>query len=340
MGLTPTDQHRRLALLVDGPTVRGRYRHDWGLFTDWCSAVDQTPLPATPHTLAEFLHEHPAATATQRRRVSAINTVHRDHGHPPPGRSETVRRRLDAVRAARLDQRAAALRQRADQLPTTGWPAGLFGRRDALLLDLAATGMSFTQITRLRRGDLTTDDRGRVVAVVDGEQFRLAPQSGEDTDHSPAAIHQRWAQVLAFLDRYPNTRMLASHLTDPHKRSVPALTDRQTVQPLLQPIDRWGHLPLPAQAMTPQSVAALVHTHLTGPPPTHRALPLREEPTTTSEPAPVPPPAPLDPGYYERGITARRHAQDHLADVLDILDDVEDRADRILNDLLTLLEDM
>jgi len=46
----------------------------------------------------------------------------------------------------------------------------------------------------------------------------------------------------------------------------------------------------------------------------------------------------LDPGYYERGIQARRQAQEALSDVAGILDDVEDRADRILSELLAVLD--
>ena len=53
--------------------IPARYRHDWALFADWCAAADHRPIPAAPETLALFLHEHPAAAATQRRRLSAIN---------------------------------------------------------------------------------------------------------------------------------------------------------------------------------------------------------------------------------------------------------------------------
>ena len=82
-----------------GLRIPERYRHDWALFADWCLAADHRPIPAAPDTLALFLREHPAAVATQRRRLSAINAVHTDHGYPAPGRTETVRRHLDAARA-------------------------------------------------------------------------------------------------------------------------------------------------------------------------------------------------------------------------------------------------
>ena len=245
------------------PAIPARYRHDWALFADWCTATDQHPIPASPEALALFLHEHPAAPTTQRRRVSAINTVHTRHGHPPPGRSETVRRRLDTARAIRLDRLAPLLLHKAAELPVIGWPGGLFGRRDALLLTLAATGMPFAQLARLRRGDITVD-AGVLVATTDGgERFCLPPESG--TGESPAmAVYRRWAEILAFLDRYPNTDLLAQHLTEPIEVEHGGLTDRQARQPLLSTIDRWGHLPLMPQPMTAQSIAALVRDHLAG----------------------------------------------------------------------------
>ncbi|MDC3729332.1 hypothetical protein JRB27_26880, partial [Rhodococcus sp. Rp3] len=196
-----------------GLRIPVRYRHDWMLFADWCTAADRRPIPTAPETLALFLHEHPATVATQRRRLSAINAVHTGHGYPPPGRTETVRRHLDTTRAQRLDRIGRLLLQRAAELPTEGWPSGLFGRRDALLLVLAATGMSFTDITRLRRRDIRLDGETFVVTTRAGERFRLAPDP--ETGDTPAVtIYRRWAEIQAFLDQYPGTHLLRHHLTD------------------------------------------------------------------------------------------------------------------------------
>ena len=197
-----------------GLRIPSRYRHDWALFADWCAAADHRPIPAAPETLALFLHEHPAAIATQRRRLSAINTVQTDHGYPAPGRTDTVQRHLDTTRAQRLDRIGRLLLQRAVELPTTGWPSGLFGRRDALLLVLAATGMTFTDITRLRRRDLRLDGDTLVATTRAGEQFRVTPDP-ETGDNPAARIYRRWADIQAFLDQYPGTRLLRHHFTDP-----------------------------------------------------------------------------------------------------------------------------
>ncbi|CDZ90269.1 hypothetical protein QM787_26390 [Rhodococcus ruber] len=323
---------------VSGLRIPARYRHDWALFADWCSATDQPPLPASPEALALFLHEHPAAPATQRRRVSAINTVHTRHGQPPPGRSETVRRRLDTTRAAGLDRLAPLLLHKAAELPTTGWPGGLFGRRDALLLTLAATGMPFARLARLRRGEVTVDAGTLVVTTTDGERFCLPPESG--TPESPAAgVYRRWAEILAFLDAYPNTDLLAQHLTEPVEVEQRALTDRQARQPLLPPIDRWGHLPLVPQPMTAQSVASIVRDRLAGRVRARAPLPLRKQPECDDEPTvQIESEIDLDPHYYERGVAARRQARDSLDGLADVFDEIEDRADALLEELLTVLD--
>ncbi|WP_010596781.1 hypothetical protein [Rhodococcus sp. P14] len=323
--------------MAAGLRIPARYRHDWALFADWCTATDHPALPASPEALALFLREHPAAPATQRRRVSAINTVHTRHGHPEPGRSETVRRRLDTARAARLDGLAELLHRKAAGLPTIGWPNGLFGRRDALLLTLAATGMPFARLARLRRGDIHLD-AGTLVATTNGERFRLPPEPAAG-ESAAVGVYHRWAEVQAFLDAYPNTDLLAQHLTDPVEVEPVALTDRQARQPLLSPIDRWGHLPLMPQPMTAQSVASIVQEHLSGRVRARAPLPLRKQSGRNEGPTVrIESEIDLDPHYYERGVAARHHARDSLDGLGDVFDDIEARADALLEELLTVLD--
>lgn len=316
-----------------GLRIPPRYRHDWMLFADWCAAADRSPIPTSPATIALFLHEHPATVTTQRRRLSAINAVHTDHGYPAPGRTETVRRHLDATRAQRLDRLGRLLLQRATELPTEGWPSGLFGRRDALLLVLAATGMSFTDLTRLRRRDLRLDDDTLQVTTRAGERFRLAPDP-ETGDNPAAAIYRRWAEIQAFLDQYPGTHLLRHHLTDPVDVVADPLDAEQGRQPLLCPIDRWGHLPH-AQPMTPQSISALVRAHLSGRAPTRRTLPVPRLDDTSPG---VEPEIELDPEYYARGTSARRRDHEALEDLDDLFHEIEQRADTMLQELMGVLE--
>ncbi|AOD24761.1 hypothetical protein IM25_23780 (plasmid) [Rhodococcus sp. p52] len=316
-----------------GLHIPARYRHDWALFADWCTAADHRPIPAGPETLALFLHEHPAAPTTQRRRLSAINAVHTRHGYPAPGRTETVRRHLDAGRAQRLDRLGCLLVQRAAELPTTGWPSGLFGRRDALLLILAATGMTFTDITRLRRRDIRLEGDTLVVTARSGERVRLSPDP-ETEDNPAVTIYRRWADIQTFLDQHPGTHLLRHHLTDPVEIITDLLDAEQAWQPLLCPIDRWGHLPH-AQSMTPQSVSMLVRMHLSGRAPVRRALPV---PRPDDADVWVAPEIDLEPGYYDRGTAARRRDHETLVDLADVFDEIEQRADALCDDLLAALE--
>ncbi|WP_241385511.1 hypothetical protein [Rhodococcus sp. CH91] len=317
-----------------GLRIPSRYRHDWALFADWCSAADHRPIPAAPETLAMFLHEHPAAVATQRRRLSVINAVHTGHGYPAPGRTETVRRHLDTTRASRLDRLGQLLLQRATELPTLGWPSGLFGRRDALLLVLAATGMAFTDITRLRRRDLRLDSGALVATTRAGERFRIAPVP-ETGDNPAATIYQRWAEIQTFLDQHPGTHLLRHHLTDPVEIIADPLDAEQARQPLLCPIDRWGHLPH-AQSMAPQSVSMLVRAHLSGRAPVRKVVPVPpQDDSDTSVELEIE----LDPDYYDRGTTARRRDHEALEDLTDVFGDIEQRADALLDELLAILEE-
>ncbi|MGW4579024.1 hypothetical protein ACWELP_10035 [Rhodococcus aetherivorans] len=318
---------------ASGLRIPARYRHNWALFADWCAAADHRPIPASPDTLALFLREHPAAVATQRRRLSAINAVHTRHGYPAPGRTETVRCHLDTARASRLDRIARLLLLRGAELPTAGWPSGLFGRRDALLLVLAATGMSFVDITRLRRRDVRLDGNILVITTRAGERFRISSDP-EPGDNPAVVIYWRWAEIQTFLDQYPGTHLLRHHLTGPTEIIADSLDAEQACQPLLCPIDRWGHLPHD-QSMTARSVSTLVRAHLSGRAPLRRALPVpsQDDPEIRDKPD-----IDLDPGYYDRGTAARRRDHETLKDLTDVFDEIENRAEALLNELMEVLE--
>ncbi|MFC9549764.1 hypothetical protein ACFTWF_02820 [Rhodococcus sp. NPDC056960] len=49
--------------------------------------------------------------------------------------------------------------QRISQITTSGWPGGLFGRRDALILTLVAGGLGFEDVAGLRRTNVTLGTR-------------------------------------------------------------------------------------------------------------------------------------------------------------------------------------
>lgn len=120
------------------------HRGHWQLFVDWCTAVDAAPLPAATPTVARFLDFEPELSkATLRRRVSAINTAHRTAGYAPPGTVTAIRTLLSA-----RDRHAATVFEVIGRLPVSGWPTGLFGRRDALLLTPSLQGWSSRRHSR------------------------------------------------------------------------------------------------------------------------------------------------------------------------------------------------
>lgn len=317
---------------VLGAGLERASRRVWALFTDWCAAAGFPVLPADPVTVAMFLGEHPAAAGTQRRRVGVINAAHRHVGLPQPGRSELVRDLLDAGRTARREHAAATIDYRVTQLPITGAPAGLFGRRDALLLALAAT-LRFEQIARLRRNQISAHADTLLIHLDEEGSHRLDLPT---TD--VAAVYRRWLEVLGFLDSYPSTSMLVQSLDRGADLTAHAATARRDARPLLTPIDRWGHTPYVATALTGQSVATIVRAHVTGHSPTHSQVPRRTRTIRESCAPTAVQDIILDGGYYDRGIRARADAHTAMSGVTDILGGVEDRADQLMADLLSILE--
>ena len=133
---TSTDEPARV---LSARTLR-TYAADWALFTDWCAATDVATLPADPRVVVEFLEGCPAAPATSRCRVAAIDHHHTVHGYQRPGESVLVRAALgrptgEPFQPTERDRDAvqAALRG----LPSHGWTAGMFGRRDRCLVVLS-----------------------------------------------------------------------------------------------------------------------------------------------------------------------------------------------------------
>ncbi|OZE01688.1 hypothetical protein CH249_19285 [Rhodococcus sp. 05-2255-3B1] len=312
------------------------YRYQWALFADWCAAADTSPLPASPIMLAQFLDENPAGDTVQLRRVSAINRAHLDAGHPAPGQATSMRLALDSARADRTIRRAAQYHAIACELPTEGSTAALFGRRDAVLLLLAGAGLSYNAIAELDRGDISVD--GGSIWIGGRHRIRIDPH--EATGFQPVEVWERWNTVLQFSDRYPSTVLLAEHL---QRNTFPDLTGfPHRGGPVAVPIDRWGHLPLPAAQMTAAEIGSVIAAHRTGLSPLHTprrriSRPHADEQVDIVRPEPTP--AELDSGYYRAGVDARRRAHTALADVPGMVDDVEDRIEALLQRTLALLGD-
>lgn len=319
--------------------VPATYRGQWRLFADWCAAMDLSALPAHPVTVARFLHQEDphASQAVLRRRVSAINHVHRAAGHSEPGTVTAVRRLL-SVR--RRDTEMAL--ERIGELPTAGWVAGLFGRRDALILWLAVVvGVPVGEIGELRCGDITSD--GRMVVIGGPHQVQIAVDPDDPFGLLP--VWQRWAQLRDRLAVRPAAAVLVKPLSaaqqvSPTARpatSAPAPSPRPGFA-LFPPFDRWGNLVAPngddEAGMTGQAVADVITTHLYGAgrgdltrtAMVERLLARSDGPV---EPEPEQTPRPL-PDDYGRGVAARLAAADEFEGVDGTFAEIDRRTEDLL----------
>src|SRR5664279_780485 len=153
--------------------TRAAYASDWALFTDHCAVNGSRALPADPHTVVDFLSACPAAPATRRRRVAAIDHHHTAHGYQRPGESPVVRAALgrptgEPFHPTEGDRDAvdAALRG----LPSHGWTAGMFGRRDRCLLVLSQlAGVPYKHLAVLTAGDVSIADGVATIRSPAGE---------------------------------------------------------------------------------------------------------------------------------------------------------------------------
>jgi integrase len=316
------------------PRTRRAYRGDWDRFADWCTATGRPVLPTTPEVVAVYLDENPAASATQSRRVAAINRRHLEHGHPAPGHDPAIIDELNALRG-RSGERPAPARRPRDAveavlrlIPSHGWPAGFFGRRDRCLLLLSQVGgLSHTEIRALRLGDVEIEEYGLSVRGR-GRTVRLA--GCDDPSICPACIYRRWQVVRDALERLPSIRPLRRqfHLasrvttTSPHICQVPSGPTARSA-PLFIAADRHGW-PVTHTGLSIRAISTIVAASARGQVLPHRVIPVIDTIEPADPPAaarPVPPPArdPADLRADYQAALARRD-QDRLR--LDTVDEL------------------
>jgi len=186
-------------------TVRA-YAGDWALFTDWCHATGAWELPADPTTLVAFLVDCPAAPATHRRRVAAIDHHHTANGHPPPGRSAPVLAALGRPTGEPRQvpvETATAVEAALRALPSHGWTRGMFGRRDRCLLVLSQlAGVPYRRLATLTAADVTVAD-GKVTTDSPPGPWTVAADP-DPTLCAPCAV-TRWLRLLNLVVTAPTT---------------------------------------------------------------------------------------------------------------------------------------
>lgn len=319
------------------PSTVAGYAADWALFTDWACATDQLALPASPDAVLAFLQDCPAAKATQRRRVIAIDHHHTAAGQPAPGSTDVVRAALGRrVREWTADPAVADQVHRALlEIPSHGWTGGFFGRRDRLILTLThLAGLTYRDQHHLRARDVQVTDG---VLTVDGRTRTARLDPHPDPRLCPACTAIRWLNALHVVVTRPAISMLAGPL-----QRAPAVTGdsahlcagshaaaaRVADLPLLVPIDRYGGTALPLEPLAPAAIAQLAR------PAQSRAHPVLEsssspkvstdESSQVVEPGTMRPP----PRHYSRHdrdaqLLKRADARTALSDVGDTLDQVD-----------------
>ncbi|MFD4406739.1 hypothetical protein ACFWPH_28650 [Nocardia sp. NPDC058499] len=288
------------------PGLTGEQAREWREFWRWAAAADIAELPTggfCASAVLAYLEKVGGTLATRRGRVTAINEAHRRQRTPVPGEAEAVRRALNPGRAARLDAARARADQIVAQLPATGWPEGLRGRRDAVIVLLGTSGLRWAQIAALTQRDIRVTE----TAVTVGAQPLIELPATGDPETCPVAVFRHWHEVLAHAPE-PRGHLVAERLlTDPDHSPNPQLLEAFAGQPYLTEFDDRGIAagyigeldPLPADTI------AAITTSLVLPDPARTAAGV------------------LDPGYYERGVAARHRDQQ----ILDELDDILDRID-------------
>lgn len=325
------------------PTAR--YVGEWARFADWCTATDRTPLPASEEGVLAYLAEEQPAGGTAARWIAAIRAAHARAELADPCRGSVTAwvRRARAGRPTQLEALLAELAGPARRLPTTGWPVGMFGRRDRLAYLLHRLGpLPARALPRLSTDHLVRIEPGALTLCLDGTAMTIRPPL-EDPVLCPACAAHRWLWVLdhaAVFARRPLAQRLATATpTDDHLcADVPARGQQQRGPagwPLFPAIDRWGYLPLPP--VPPLSLRTLEETLRTagrsGRLRREAPVPRRgeEEEERHIELVPVPPPArrPGRTDWHRDGIQARARAQQSLAGVTDRLDALDAAADEL-----------
>ncbi|WP_042400372.1 tyrosine-type recombinase/integrase [Streptacidiphilus carbonis] len=212
--------------------TRRAYARQWNIFTDWCGSTGRTPMPATAHTLAEYvshLADLDRAPSTIEQAIAAIRTAHRTAGHRGLPETDAA---LAVLKVHRRDRAAAGKRKRKAP-PVTLKPLRAMieatdpktpkGLRDRALIVLGFAAMARrSELAALQIEDIRFTDDGLTVLVRSSktDQDAVGAEAhiphGVHPDTDPVRVVRAWLQVLAEHD--------------------------VTAGPLLRRINRWGQL--------------------------------------------------------------------------------------------------
>ncbi len=222
-------------------------------------------------------------------------------------------------------------------LPSNGWTAGLFGRRDRVLLTLAAqTVIPYRQLPGLTVAQLHVAEG--TATITDHHGTAHLVDSTEDPVLCGPCTLVRWRRVLDTEATFKSVKTLlkdaeavtaASH----HPCRAPKPIDDKTLDaPLFPPINQWGHLPLPIRPLSPHSTSRLARQADTGLA-HHNALRVDDVLAVLSADQQTAAPAPAAPRPVWDWAAANQRKKDavqQLAPLADALDDIEARIDELI----------
>lgn len=212
--------------------TRAAYDRAWERFTTWCVQQGRTPLPATPHTLTEYVKhmcDGGSAPNTVSQAISTIRSKHTDYGYPgEPDHKNPLRvlkgyRREWADDGNREKQATPIMVDALRAMVVTCDPTTLAGARDRALLLLGFRMLA-------RRSELVGLDLADVVESKDGLTVYIK-RSKTDQD-------ARGVSVAVPRGKHPETCAVEAIGTWKSALAERGLTNG----PLFRPIDRHGRI--------------------------------------------------------------------------------------------------
>ena len=251
------DGTRAFLAAAQASSTRRAYRADWSHFTEWCSDLGLTALPAKPETVALYLTELASShrPTTLRRRLTVISRAHQAAGHPSPASmqqplvSETLKGIRRTVGTAERTKRPLYTEQLRAMI--RAMPGSLQGIRDrALLLVGFAGGFRRSELVGLMIENLVIEDDGLVILLQrsktdqEGKGRTVALPYGSSPETCPVRACRNWIDAAGIsdgplfreIDRHG--RMQARAL---HRDSVGMIVKRAAARIGLDPAEYAGH---------------------------------------------------------------------------------------------------
>lgn len=206
-----SDRTRERITAGTAANTRRAYAQRWRLFSTWCARVGRVALPATAHTVAEYvahLADCNRAPGTIELAVAAIRAVHRNAEYPYPD-TGAARKILRAHRRtrARNGQRSHVappisidgLRAMVAACDTTT----ARGQCEAVIVVLGWALMGRrSELAALHIGDVVETQRGLEVLIrasktdQDALGVIVAIPHGQHPETDPVRVVRRWVNTL------------------------------------------------------------------------------------------------------------------------------------------------